>query len=146
MVGTFVFTDCDSGSLLKFRSRTRLQQHWWIGLHFRWDLGRLVLWCCRNRRYLRELRAEAITVRSFWFLKIDFKKIILLPLYNRLLTVVTFNVLSLVGASITGCIAGIIGFYIIQKFNEICYPTLLLAYDNSDEDCKYFKQLISNTE
>lgn len=80
------------------------------------------------------------------FLKIDFKKIILLPLYNRLLTVVTFNVLSLVGASITGCIAGIIGFYIIRKFDEICSLTLSLAYENSDADCKYFKQLISNTE
>jgi hypothetical protein len=49
---------------------------------------------------------------------------------------VTFNVLSLVGASISGCIAGIIGFHIIRKFNEICYLPLLLAYDTSDEDCK----------
>ncbi|EFX88269.1 hypothetical protein DAPPUDRAFT_96294 [Daphnia pulex] len=59
----------------------------------------------------------------------------------QLLTVVTFNVLSLVGASISGCIAGIIGFYIIRKFNEICYPALLLAYDNSDEDCTVWMSL-----
>jgi len=59
----FFITDCDSDSLLKFRSRARLQQHWWAGLHFCWYLGRLALWCCWNRRHIRKLRAEAGAVR-----------------------------------------------------------------------------------
>lgn len=58
----FFSTDCDSDSILKFRSRARLQQHWWTGLHFCWNLGRLVLWCCWNRRHIRKLRAEASAV------------------------------------------------------------------------------------
>ena len=144
---SFAFTDRDSGALFKFRSRSRLQQHWWTGLHFCRNLGRLVLWGCWNRWYLRKLRAEEIAVRSFITKQTIFDRNWheIIHLFNRLLTVVTFNVLSLVGASITGCIAGIIGFYIIRKSNEICYPSLLLAYENSDEDCK-LKKIVRNSQ
>lgn len=53
----------------------------------------------------------------------------------RLLTTVIFNVLSIIGATCTGCIAGIIGFYIIGHTDTVCYPELY-AYDNSKRDCK----------
>ncbi|KAK4025566.1 hypothetical protein OUZ56_014628 [Daphnia magna] len=60
---------------------------------------------------------------------------------NQLLATVTFNVLSLVGASISGCIAGIVGFYIKRQFYKICYPPLPFAYDGADEDCKVWMSL-----
>ncbi|KAI9562812.1 hypothetical protein GHT06_010267 [Daphnia sinensis] len=60
---------------------------------------------------------------------------------TQLLATVTFNVLSLVGASISGCIAGIVGFYIRRQFSKICYPPLPFAYDEADEDCKIWMSL-----
>lgn len=57
---------------------------------------------------------------------------------HRLTSVVVLNVIAIIGATTAGCIAGIIGFYIVKHWKTFCFPTEYpLNYDEVLADCKF---------